>query len=57
MTEQLPESVEARTPSEPIDPTGEVARKNVRLGLALAAIALLFAVGAVAVSLIYLQYD
>jgi hypothetical protein len=57
VTEQLPESVEARAPSEPIDPTGEVARKNVRLGLALAAIALLFAVGAVAVSLIYLQYD
>ncbi len=57
MAEPLPESVEARTPSEPVDPTGEIARKNLRLGLALAAIALLFAVGAVAVSLIYLHYD
>jgi hypothetical protein len=57
MAEPLPESVQERTPSEPIDPTGEIARRNIRLALALAAIALLFAVGAVAVSLIYLHYD
>ena len=46
-----------RTTSEPVEPTPELARKNVVLGLALLGIALLIAAGAVVVSLIYLHYD
>ena len=42
--------------NEPVEPVGEVARKNVALGLALFGVALLIAVGAVVVSLIYLHY-
>jgi hypothetical protein len=53
MTEHLPE---ART-HEPVEPTADVARKNVVLGLALLGIALLFAAGAVVISLVYLHYD
>jgi hypothetical protein len=57
MAEQLPEAATPRTTSEPVEPTGAVARKNLVLGLALTAIAFLMAVGAVVVSLIYLHYD
>jgi hypothetical protein len=57
MAEQLPEPPSPRTYFEPVSPEGEVAAKNVRLGVALLAIALLVAVGAVVVSLIYLQFD
>ena len=46
-----------RTTSEPVGPSPELARKNVRLALALVGIAFLIAAGAVLVSLIYLQYD
>jgi hypothetical protein len=53
MVEPLP----PRTTVEPVGPTPEIARKNVRLASALVVVALLFAVGAVIVSLIYLQYD
>jgi hypothetical protein len=53
MTERLPE---ART-NEPVEATPAVARKNILLGLALLGVALLFAAGAVVVSLIYLHYD
>ena len=53
MTEPLP----PRTTSDPVEPTGELAHKNVVLGLALLGIALLIAAGAVVVSLIYLHYD
>jgi len=53
MIEPLP----PRTTSEPVEPTPELARKNVVLGLALLGIALLIAAGAVVVSLIYLHYD
>jgi hypothetical protein len=42
---------------EPVEATPEVARRNILLGLALLGVALLFAAGAVVVSLIYLQYD
>ena len=42
--------------NEPVEPVGEVARKNVALGLALFAIAILIAAGSVVVSLIYLHY-
>jgi hypothetical protein len=51
------EPVPPRTTSEPVEPTPELARKNVVLGLALLGIALLIAAGAVVVSLIYLHYD
>ena len=46
------------TPSiEPVEPTGEVARKNVVLGIALTFVALVIVLGTVLVSLIYLHYD
>jgi hypothetical protein len=45
------------SPIEPVEPTGEVARKNVVLGLALTLFALLVVAGTVLVSLIYLHYD
>jgi hypothetical protein len=57
MAERLPEPPPPRTYYEPIDPTGEIAKKNVRLGIALAVIAVLIAAGAVIVSLIYLHFD
>jgi hypothetical protein len=44
-------------PLPPVEPTPEVARRNVALGTALLGIALLLAAGAVLVALIYLQYD
>ena len=57
MVEQLPERTPPRTTTEPIEPTGDVARKNLVLALALVGIAVLLVVGAVVVSLIYLHYD
>jgi hypothetical protein len=53
MSEPLP----PRTTSEPVEPSPELARKNIVLGLVLLGIALLIAAGAVVVSLIYLQFD
>lgn len=59
MTEPLnePQPIQARTTSEPVGPSGDVARRNIRLAIALVTIAMLFAAGAVAVSFIYLHYD
>ena len=57
MTQQAPEPIPPRTTTEPVEPTPELARKNVVLGLALLVISLLIAAGAVVVSLIYLHYD
>jgi hypothetical protein len=57
VTERVPEPLPQRTTYPPVDVTPELARKNVRLGIALFAIAVLIAAGAVVVSLIYLQYD
>jgi hypothetical protein len=57
MAERLPEPLPPRTTTEPIEPTGDVARKNIVLALALAGIALLLVGGAVLVSFIYLLYD
>ena len=54
---ELSEVSAPRTANEPVEPTGAVARKNLVLGLALTGIAILMAVGAVVVSLIYLHYD
>jgi hypothetical protein len=56
MTERAPEPIPATT-SEPVGPSAELARKNVRLGLALLGLAVLLAAGTVLVALIYLQYD
>jgi hypothetical protein len=57
MAEQLPEARPPRTSYDPIEPAGEVAKKNVRLAALLFGIALLMAAGAVLVSFIYLQFD
>jgi hypothetical protein len=57
MTEGLPEPPQSRTHYEPVSPTGDVAKRNVALGLALFGIAVLMAVGSVAVSLLYLHFD
>ena len=57
MTETAPEQVPQRTTYPPVETTPEIARKNVTLGLALFALALLIAGGAVAVSFIYLHYS
>ena len=57
MTERLDEPAPQRTTTEPVEPTPELARKNIMLGFALVGIALLIAAGAVVVSLLYLQYD
>jgi hypothetical protein len=57
MAERHPEPRPQRAHYEPVSPTGDVAKKNVTLGLALFGVALLFAIGAVVVSLIYLQFD
>jgi hypothetical protein len=56
MTERIPEPAPPRT-NEPVEPAGEIARKNIALGLALLSVALLIATGAVIVSLVYLHYD
>jgi hypothetical protein len=57
MAERLPETAPPRTMNMPVEPTGEVARKNIMLGLALLGVALLIVAGAVIVSLVYLHYD
>ena len=57
MAERLPEAAPPRTTNLPVEPVGEVARKNFMLALALAGIVVLIVVGTVLVSLIYLQYD
>ena len=57
MTERLPEPAPPRTTYPPVEPTGEIARKNMLLGLGLLGIAVLIAAGAVIVALIYLHYD
>jgi hypothetical protein len=57
MAERLPEQGPPPTTNEPVEPVGAVARKNIVLGLALLAMSLLIAGGAVIVSLVYLHYD
>jgi hypothetical protein len=41
----------------PVEPTPEVARRNVTLATALLGLALLIAAGSVVVALVYLHYD
>jgi hypothetical protein len=57
MAEQLPEAATSRTTNQPVEPTRELARKNVALAIALFIISLVIAAGAIAVALIYLHYD
>jgi hypothetical protein len=57
MSEPISEQAPPRTTYAPVEPTPELARKNMVLGIALFAIALLIAGGAVAVSFIYLHFD
>jgi hypothetical protein len=57
MAEQLQEQAAPRMSTEPIDPTGEIAKRNLVLAASLGAIALLIFVGSIVVALIYLQYD
>ena len=44
-------------PITPVEPTPEVAQRNVRLALALLGLAVLIAAGSIVVALIYLHYD
>ena len=57
MTEPTAEVPAPSTTVAPVDPVGEVARKNVALALALVGMVLLIALGTIAVSFIYLHYD
>jgi hypothetical protein len=57
MAEQLPEPGAPRTMTDPVDPTGDIAKRNLVLAVSLGAIALLIFGGAILVALIYLQYD
>jgi hypothetical protein len=51
------ETVAARASNEPVEPVGEVARKNLLLGLILLGVVILVIAGTVGISLIYLHYD
>jgi hypothetical protein len=44
-------------PLPPVETSPEVARRNVTLAFGLLGVALLIALGAIVVALIYLQYD
>ncbi|MBA3736736.1 MAG: hypothetical protein H0W90_16360 [Actinobacteria bacterium] len=56
-TEPAAEAPPTGAATGPVEPVGEVARKNVALALALVGIVLLIVVGTIAVSFIYLHYD
>jgi multisubunit Na+/H+ antiporter MnhC subunit len=57
MADRLPEPAPPRATYEPVEPSGDVARKNVALALILVGIVILFAAGAVVVSFVYLHFD
>ncbi|MDX6414621.1 MAG: hypothetical protein QOH23_2031 [Gaiellaceae bacterium] len=57
MTEPAAETTRTRAPNEPVEPTGEIARKNLMLALVLVGVVILVVAGTVAISLIYLHYD
>jgi hypothetical protein len=44
-------------PTTPVESSPEVAKRNVALGMSLLGLAILIAVGAIVVALIYLHYD
>ncbi|HVD43097.1 MAG TPA: hypothetical protein VNB58_05305 [Gaiellaceae bacterium] len=41
----------------PVEPTAEVAKRNIALAASLFGLAILIAVGAIVVALVYLHYD
>ena len=43
--------------NKPVEPTPEIARRNIAFALSLLGMAMLIAVGAVVVALVYLHYD
>jgi multisubunit Na+/H+ antiporter MnhC subunit len=57
MADRVPEPAPPRATYEPVEPSGDVARKNVALALILVGIVILFTVGAVVVSFVYLHFD
>jgi hypothetical protein len=44
-------------PITPVEPTPEVARRNVTLAVSLLGLAILIAAGSIIVALVYLHYD
>jgi hypothetical protein len=44
-------------PTAPVEPTAEIAKRNVALAMSLIGLAILIAAGAIAVAFIYLHYD
>jgi hypothetical protein len=44
-------------PSTPVEPTPEVAKRNVTVAVSLLGLAILIAAGALVVALVYLHYD
>ena len=44
-------------PITPVEPTPEVAQRNIRLAVGLLGLAIVIAVGSIVVALIYLHYD
>ena len=44
-------------PITPVEPTPEVAQRNVRIAVALLGLAIIIAAGSIVVALIYLHYD
>jgi lipopolysaccharide/colanic/teichoic acid biosynthesis glycosyltransferase len=44
-------------PLTPVEPTAEVAKRNIALALSLLGLAIFLAVGALVVALVYLHYD
>ena len=44
-------------PITPVEPTPEVARRNVTLAVSLLGLAIVIAVGSIIVALVYLHYD
>ena len=57
MAEQLQEPTPRGAMTDPVDPTGDIAKRNLELAVSLGAIALLIFAGTILVALIYLQYD
>ena len=57
MSERLPEAAPPRATYDPVGPSPELSAKNVRLGIALFALAVLIAGAAVIISFVYLHFD
>ncbi len=57
MTERAPEGAPPRRSSEPVEPVGDVARRNFRLAALLVAIFLLIFAATFVIGLVYLHYD